>query len=144
MEVEATSGVHSGEVTSPVRRVLLVSAGASHSVALLCKLRRLFVLKFTVRTMRDGLGIETVKEWLRELDNLEKWIKEINETSINITFCALRSILVTLSGLRLRLGIVRIQALCRVLPFQMFFLIFFVCKHYSSESIIGVLHFLNL
>ncbi|KAK4772652.1 hypothetical protein SAY86_014427 [Trapa natans] len=35
MEVEAPSGLHMGEVTSPVRRVLLVSAGASHSVALL-------------------------------------------------------------------------------------------------------------
>lgn len=32
------SEVGSSEVTGPVRRVLLISAGASHSVALLCKL----------------------------------------------------------------------------------------------------------
>lgn len=33
-----------GEVAAPAREVLLISAGASHSVALLCELKSLFLM----------------------------------------------------------------------------------------------------
>lgn len=51
MVVEAASSVHMGEATSPIRRVLLVSAGASHSVALVCKPSRFYCHTFTADTL---------------------------------------------------------------------------------------------
>lgn len=46
-------GVSSEAVSGPIRRVLFISAGASHSVALLCKLHFHFVcanITLSIRT----------------------------------------------------------------------------------------------
>ena len=61
------------EATSPVRRVLFISAGASHSVALLCKLLCFLCVIFSCCCLADQFLMDAGKQ---DFDEFIHWGSE--------------------------------------------------------------------